>query len=77
MTVLEVADSARKHGVTEEDILHAIRNAVREITDGERTLLIGPDRASRLLEVVALDFDSNNPIVIHAMVLRTKFFRFL
>ena len=53
---LEVADSARKHGITAADIAHAVRlqlRAVRQSTD--RTFLIGADRTGRLLELVLLD----------------------
>jgi hypothetical protein len=43
-----------------------------------RDLLIGADRAGRLLEVVVLDDDPDEePLVIHAMPLRPKFHRYL
>ena len=46
---MEIADSARKHGVADEDMLHAYRNAIRSIPQlGEdRVLYIGLDRAGR------------------------------
>lgn len=72
MEGLDVAASARKHGLTDEDIRHAARMALREISQGDRVLLIGPDRAGRLLEVVVVDPD-NEPTAIHAMTLRRKF----
>ena len=37
------------------------------------TFYIGADRSGRLLEVVVLD-DDGQPVVIHAMVLRRKFY---
>lgn len=41
-------------------------------------LLIGSDRAGRLLEVVVLDDDPDEePVVIHAMRLRSKFYEYL
>jgi hypothetical protein len=53
---LEIADSARKHGIPDEDIHHAVRMALRAISqESDRILLIGPDRAGQLLEVVVLD----------------------
>jgi len=52
---------------------HAVRNAIRVIDQGDRDLYIGADRSGRLLEVVVLD-DDGQPVVIHAMVLRRKFY---
>lgn len=75
---MEIADSARKHGVRDEDMLHAIRNPVRVVPGESRDLVIGADPSGRLLEVVVLDDDPREePIVIHAMPLRPKFHRFL
>lgn len=75
---MEIADSARKHGISDEDILHAIQFAIRQVTNpsGPGVLLIGPDTAGRLLETVVLDLDTD-PAVIHADVLRPKFRRYL
>jgi hypothetical protein len=39
-------------------------------------LVIGPDRVGALLEIVVLDPDTE-PVIIHAMPLRSKFYRFL
>jgi hypothetical protein len=76
--VVEIADSARKHGVFEEDMQHAIRHPVRVVPGDGRDLVIGADRSGRLLEVVILDDDpEQEPIVIHAMPLRNKFHRYL
>jgi hypothetical protein len=75
---VEIADSARKHGIRDEDMLHAIRHPARVVPGDGRDLVIGADRAGRLLEVVVLDDDPDEePIVIHAMPLRPKFDRFL
>jgi N-acetylmuramic acid 6-phosphate (MurNAc-6-P) etherase len=70
---VEIADAARKHGVTDLDIEHAVRNAIRVISQGERDLYIGADRTGRLLEVVVLD-DDGQLVVIHAMALRPQFY---
>ena len=70
---MEIADAARKHGVTDLDIEHAVRNAIRVISQGERDLYIGADRTGRLLEVVVLD-DDGQLVVIHAMALRPQFY---
>ncbi len=75
---MEIADSARKHGIFDEDMNHAVRNPVRLIGGDGRTLVIGTDRAGRLLEVVVLDDDPDEEsVIIHAMPLRPKFLPYL
>ena len=56
---MEIADSARKHGIADEDIRHAVRVEFRAISQGDRLLIIGADRAGRLLEIVVLDPDGD------------------
>jgi len=73
---VEIADNARKHGVDDLDIEHAVRNAIRVLNQGDRDLYIGADQAGRLLEVVVLD-DDGQPLAIHAMALRPKFYEHL
>lgn len=73
---MEIAESARKHGVADDDIRHAVRLELRTIRQGDRLLIIGPDRRGRLLEVVVLDPD-DDPVAIHAMPLRSTFFELL
>ncbi|HVL83034.1 MAG TPA: hypothetical protein VM367_01885 [Pseudonocardia sp.] len=75
---MEIADSGRKHGVADADILHAIRLPMRRITQGtDRMLIIAADRSGQLLEIVVIDPDGDHPAVIHAMPLRPKFHRYL
>jgi N-acetylmuramic acid 6-phosphate (MurNAc-6-P) etherase len=71
---VEIADSARKHGVADEDIRHAVQHALRAVMHGDRILYIGPDRSARLLEVVVLDEED---VAIPAMQLRPKFYDYL
>ena len=73
---MEIADDARKHGVDDPDIEHAVRNAIRVLNQDDRDLYIGADRAGRLLEVVVLD-DDGRLVAIHAMALRPKFYEHL
>ena len=73
---MESGDAARKHGVSDLDIEHAVRNAIRVLNQGDRDLYIGADRAGRLLEVVVVD-DDGQPVAIHAMTLRSKFYEHL
>jgi len=68
-----ILHSARRHGITGDNIAHAWRNPVSswEMDEG-MTMLIGPDRAARLLEVGVVDSDEG-PVVVHAMPARSKF----
>jgi hypothetical protein len=55
---VEVLRSALRHGIPSEDIHHAIINAVAvdEVGDDPaRWLVLGPDRAGNLLELVVMD----------------------
>lgn len=75
---MEIHDSARKHGAADADILHAIDHALAFEDAGEdpdRWLLIGPDTAGNLLEVVVMIANEGNQIVIHAMPMRDKYRR--
>jgi hypothetical protein len=77
---MEFAKSAAKHGISEEDALHAIRNVKvyhLQIEGADsRMLIIGPDRQGRLLEIVVVP--SLEPErIIHADVLRPKFYGLL
>lgn len=59
-------------------MLHAVRTAVRRVVmDEDLTMLIGPGADGSLLEVGVLDLEGEDPVVIHAMGLRAKFYRFL
>jgi hypothetical protein len=77
---VEIHDSARKHGVAEEDILHAIDHALAIEDAGEdpdRWLLVGPDGAGNLLEMVVVITIEGTQLVIHAMPMRDKYRRLL
>jgi hypothetical protein len=45
--------------------------------DDDFTMLIGPSSDGTMLEIGVLDIDGDDPVVIHAMPLRPKFYRFL
>lgn len=75
---MRIGEPARKHHVRDEDIRHAIRNAVRAIAmDDDLTMLIGPARSGTLLEIGVLDLEGEDPVAIHAMELRPRFHPFL
>jgi hypothetical protein len=76
---VEILQSASRHGVDAEDIQHALRNAaVVEAIDDDpiRYLVLGPDRAANLLELVVLD-RPHGPAVMHAMPMRAQYRRLL
>jgi hypothetical protein len=75
---VRIGEPARKHGVADADILHAVRTAMcRVAIDEDLTMLIGAAADGALLEIGVLDIDGDDPVVIHAMPLRPKFYRFL
>ena len=63
--------SARKHQVSDDDMLHVYRNPIRVFDLGELTMLIGPDTAARLLEVGVSEAEGIE-FVVHAMPARDK-----
>lgn len=75
---MEIYTSARKHGIADDDITHAVEHAlaVGEQADG-KVLYLGPDRSANLLEVVSVLRDDGSEIVIHAMRMRAKYEPFL
>lgn len=75
---MRIGGPARKHGVADADIWHAVRTAVRRVVvDEDLTMLIGPASDGAPLEIGVLDLDGDDPVVIHAMQLRPRFYRFL
>ena len=75
---MRIGDPATKHGVAESDMVHAMSHAVRRVVMDEGfTMLIGPGADGTLLEIGILDFEGDDPVVIHAMALRPKFYPFL
>jgi hypothetical protein len=70
-----IALSALKHGLGEEEILHAYRNPVRIWDLGEGfTMIVGPNAAAIFLEVGYVDGDTA-VVIVHAMRAREKFLR--
>lgn len=69
-----ILHSARRHGIADKDILHAWRHPIKawEMDEG-LTMLIGPDRAARLLEIGVADSVDAGSVIVHAMRARAKF----
>ena len=75
---MRIGEPARNHGVAEDEMRHAVRNAIRRHDMGEElTMLIGPASDGTLLEIGVSDLDGADPVIIHAMPLRHQFYRFL
>ncbi len=76
LDAVEVAVSARKHGIPDADILHAWRNVLRVAEQdygGEsRVIAVGPARDGALLELVLVPDDAPTR-VIHADYARRSF----
>lgn len=64
--------SARKHGVTDDHMLHAYRHPIRVFDLDELTMLIGPDESARLLEIGVASAEGLD-FIVHAMPARSKF----
>ena len=70
-----IVDSARKHGIADDGVLHAFHRAVSyEDLDEGLTVIIGPSRSAQLLEVGVIDTD-HGPVIVHAMNARKKYVR--
>ncbi len=71
---MEIASSARKHGVADEDMRHAIRLYLAAFLEPDSvTMYIGPARTGAILEVGVLDAYSEDPVIIHAMPARAAY----
>lgn len=80
---MEIRRSARRHGIADPDIRHAVDNAMAagpvetNVDQIDGVLYIGPDRAGRMLEVVTVDDVKDGEVAIHAMKLRKAYERYL
>ena len=69
-----ILESARKHGISDDDMLHAYRNPIRVFDLDDLTMLVGPDQAARPLEIGVARGDGIE-FIVHAMPAREKFLR--
>jgi hypothetical protein len=75
---VEIHYTARRHGIDDETILHALTVIDLEPgADPPKVLAIGPDHAGNLLEIVWLELADGVELVIHAMPLRQVFYDLL
>jgi hypothetical protein len=74
---VEIADGARNTALPmRASVTPCVSRSDESRNKEDRVLIIGPDRSGQLLEVVVLD-PEDDPIAIHAMRLRRKFFDYL
>lgn len=73
---VDVDPAARKHGVADDDMIHAFRNHWRafETHDADVTMFIGPSRQGDPLEIGVV-VDEDGVAIIHAMPARQKFLK--
>jgi hypothetical protein len=75
---VEIHPSARKHGIADEDIEHAINNAMAiDDQQDDVRLYLGPTRNADLLEVGTIIRSDRTELAIHAMRLRPRYRRLL
>ncbi len=77
---MEIAESARKHGIPDNEIFHVLDNAIRyreQDYHGEaRIFVIGADSTGRLIELVLVP--AGKPArIIHADILHPNHYDYL
>jgi hypothetical protein len=76
---VEIHSSARKHGIADVEIRHAVTYCLYagQVGDDDsppwRVLYLGPDRAANLLEIVVIERDDGSELAIHAMTMRSRY----
>ena len=77
---LWIEPTARRQGVGDEDIRHAVMHPAYVGDDPDAldpdipmTLFLGPDHAGNRLELAALIADDGTVVVVHAMPMRAKY----
>ena len=75
---MEIHPSARRHGIADGDINHAVTNAMAiDDQDDDTRLYLGPARNADLLEVVTIVRDDGSELAIQAMRMRPRYRRLL
>ena len=69
-----ILNSARKHGVLDEDMLHAYRNPTRVFEVDDLVMLIGAATNGNLLEI-GVAVAEGVEFIVHAMSARPKYLR--
>ena len=69
-----IVASARKHGISDNDMLHVYRNPIRVFQIDDLVMLIGGDESGRMLEIGVAAAEGIE-FIVHAMPARQKFLR--
>jgi hypothetical protein len=63
---MRITRSARRHGVSDEAIRHAVANAIRLVDTDDGLFVISADASGRMLELVARPAEAGDLVVFHA-----------
>ena len=79
---MDIHRSARRHGLADDDIRHAIEHPLVVVdlepeADPPKLLLLGPDVAGNLLEVIILLLANDRSLAVHAMPVRKGYLALL
>lgn len=71
---MDITVSARKHGVSEEDMRHALRHHQQAFSEDEHgfKMYVGPSTTGELLEI-GVATRGEDAQIVHAMPARPKF----
>ena len=70
-----IATSARKHGVHDDDMIHAFNHPMFVDDQGDGfVMFVGADTSGNLVEIGVIE-SVDGPIIIHAMTARPKYLR--
>jgi hypothetical protein len=76
--ILKIYPSARRHGISDTDIEHAVSHAMSvDDRDNQTRLYLGAARNADLLEVATIMRGDHTEVAIHAMKMRPKYRRLL
>jgi hypothetical protein len=71
---LKIEGSARRHGIADPDIEHAVSHAMSiDYQEDDLRLYLGPARNADLIEVVTVAREDGLELAIHAMKMRPKY----
>lgn len=73
---MDIWHTAHDHGVTDDDMLHAVSHAsviADDEYDDTRTMYFGPNCAGNMLEITVAIFSDGADTIIHAMPMRKKY----
>jgi hypothetical protein len=79
---VDIHRSARRHGLGDDDTRHAIKHPLVVVdlepeADPPKLLLLGPDVAGNVLEVIILLLADDRAIAVHAMPVRKGYLALL